>query len=41
MEFGEFTFINQARPQRLCILPLKLTGEKCVISPSKIKDNEK
>lgn len=41
MEFGR-SYSHTARPQRSCILPLKMAGEKCsFISPSKIKDNEK
>lgn len=40
MEFRRI-YIHQARPQRLCIIPLKMTHEKCIISPSKTGDNEK
>lgn len=42
MEFGRIYIINQVRPQRLCILSLKMTGEKgYIISPSKTLDNKK
>lgn len=42
MEFERTYIINQVRQQRLCILSLKMTGEKCcIISPSKTLDNEK